>query len=66
MDENGDKIPVCKTFFLTTLGYNKNNRKAVRNVINSNYNSGELIPASAVSDHNPNPKKIEPTKIMDQ
>lgn len=68
MDENGDKVPVCKTFFLTTLDYNKNNCKAVRNVIDSNYNSGELIPVSAVTDgrgHNPNPKKIDPTKITD-
>lgn len=65
-DENGEKVPVCKTFFLTTLGYNQNNCKAVRNVINMNYRA-ELIPVS-VSDgrgHNPNPKKIQPTRIID-
>lgn len=32
-DENGTKIQVCKTFFLTTLGYEKTNDKAIMNAL---------------------------------
>lgn len=35
VNENGEKTSVCKTFFLTTLGYNQNNCKAVRNALES-------------------------------
>lgn len=33
-NEIGEKIQVCKVFFLTTLGYCKTNDKAVRNAVN--------------------------------
>lgn len=64
-DENGDKIPVCKTFFLTTLGYNQNNCKAVRNILNNKNNTS--YPESLIDGrgHNPNPRKIDNTKIIE-
>lgn len=65
-DENGEKVPVCKTFFLTTLGYNQNNCKAVRNIIDSNY-SAKLAPVFVTDGrgHNPNPKKIDSSEIIE-
>lgn len=66
-DENGDRVPVCKTFFLTTLGYNQNNCKAVRNALDSNNSKPEIYPEPIVDGRgrNPNPKKIDPIKITD-
>lgn len=37
IDETGEKVAVCKTFFLTTLGYKQSNCKAVRNISDSYY-----------------------------
>ena len=64
-NENGDKVHVCKTFFLTTLGYNKNNCKAVRNILNIKHDP--KLYAKPLIDgrgHKQNPNKIDPTKII--
>lgn len=43
--ENGSKISVCKTFFLTTLGYEKNNDKLLMNLL-ANRDPVTLVPAA--------------------
>lgn len=52
MDHAGTKHQVCKLFFLTTLGYNRRNDKAVRNAVAENE-----VPIDKRG-INPNPKKI--------
>ena len=38
-DDNGTTQIVCKTFFLTTLGYDKRNDKVLRSALNNSENS---------------------------
>lgn len=41
-NESGEKIAVCRVFFLTTLGYNKTNEKVVRNAVK---NGNAVVPS---------------------
>nr|XP_053621942.1 uncharacterized protein LOC128681791 [Plodia interpunctella] len=64
-DKNGEKVAVCKTFFITTLGYKKNNCKAVRNIIDTYYKTQYAEPIIDGRGHNPNPSQIDRTKIKE-
>lgn len=43
-DETDKRISVCKTFFLTTLGYNKKNDRYVWKTISRSENHSKVIP----------------------
>ncbi|XP_030748954.1 uncharacterized protein LOC115885491 [Sitophilus oryzae] len=36
---NGEKVEICKVFFLTTLGYDRKNDRAITNIINKESNA---------------------------
>lgn len=60
---NGKLTDVCKTFYLTTLGYHKKNDKVVFNVLHKSA-PGAIIPESDGRGKAPNPKKVDRQAIM--
>lgn len=42
--ERNESHIVCKTFFLTTLGFTKNNNTLLKNLLGANYESNNILP----------------------
>lgn len=60
-NENNEKVTVCKTFFLTTLGFEKKNDKVLRNALKQ----AQVQEITDMRGCNPNPKKIDNKPIID-
>lgn len=60
-NETGEKFNVCKTYFLTTLGFKKNNDKVVRSAL-KHLRNDEIRDRRGL---NPNPRKIDNRLIID-
>lgn len=59
-NEEGLRVQVCKTFFLTSLGFTKHNDTVVHNVMSKISNRGEVIVSKTDRrGQAPNPKKID-------
>lgn len=62
-DCNGLEVQVCKTFFLATLGYNKNNDRFLKNIRGTDENA--IVPARDKRGHRPALNAIEKQPIID-
>lgn len=61
LNENNERVTVCKIFFLTTLGFQKKNDKVLRNALKQ----AQVEEITDLRGCNPNPKKIDNKPIID-
>jgi len=62
-NELGQSVAVCKWFFLTTLGFTKNNNSAVQHLL-SQTNIGSIVPQPDMHGKNPCKTKVDRALII--